>query len=225
MKRFALIAILALLFTAACTDTYDGPVQDEYRYDLVTYLGYSDGNALFENVGRNDGASTYLSGALRAEPSYTKGIRVLLSYNLSGDSLSGTADNPQPITIKTVSSATTDTLRYTSKERIDTLGREDIQLISIWRTGNYINLQGEVLYTGKSRYFYLLADGATLDNDTVDCYLINNTHGQQTYNWRRFYASFYVGGALGRSTCSVVRVILNDTKFPDTHNYCFSKQE
>lgn len=227
MKRYAITALLTLTLTAACTDTYEGPEQDEYRYDMVTYQGFADGNALFENVPRGDGASTYLAGTMRAEPAYTIGTRVLLSYDISADApaAGSSADNPQLISVRTVSAATTDTLRHTAKENIDAMGNDPIQLMSIWRTGCYLNLQGEVQYTGKSRFFLLLADDATLENDTIDCYLINDQLQEQAYNWRRFYASFYVGGALLRPTCKALRVYLNDEKYTHIDNYCFSRQD
>lgn len=225
----SLLYILSLIFSAvaiaSCSDrdTDDIDQQPAYRYDMVTYLGYDDGMVHFERIDRDDGGSAHLYGVFSYEPATNLGSRVLLGYYINPASQPA-PDGSQRITVEGFSYATTDTLRITNSQRIDTLRREPIRLTSIWRTGGYINLQGEVEYTGKPRFFYLVADQNTWNLDTIDCYLVNNTLDQTLYNWRRFYASFYLGAAFHKPSCKVVRVIINDVKFPNKHNYCFDKQ-
>ena len=226
MQRIIYILSLALMALTACSDRDTDPSnsQNAYRYDMVTYLGYDEGCLHFDRIDRNNGASTHLYGSYSYEPATEPGSRVLLSYYTLPESKASSTAYKQRIAVTGFSKATTDSLRITNSTRIDTLRREPIRLESIWRTGGYINLQGEIEYSGKPRFFYLVADLNTWTNDTIDCYLVNNSLNQQLYNWRRFYASFYVGAALNRATCKVIRVYLNDDKFPNRNNYCFQKQ-
>lgn len=223
MRGVFYILLIALTVLTACSDRdVDSDSQNAYRYDMVTYLGYDEGLLHFDRIDRNDGARTRLYGSYSYEPATEPGSRVLLSYyTLPGDQ---TSPDGQRIAVAGFSKATTDTLRITNSARIDTLRREPIRLTSIWRTGNYINLHGEIEYSGKPRFFYLVADRSTWDNDTIDCYLVNNSLNQQLYNWRRFYASFFVDAAINKNSCKVIRVFLNDAKFSDCNNYCFNKQ-
>ena len=226
MKQlFYILSALCIAALAACSDfNQDSEPQLEFRYDMVTYNGYSNGIAEFDNIYRNDSRTVTLRGQWAKKPDLESGARVLLSYLNQGQETTLECKALQNISINSISKATTDTLRMANKARIDTLRKDDIRLLSLWRTGNYINLQGEVEHTGKPRFFYLLMDKATADNDTVDCYLINDPLDNTIYYWRRFYASFYVGAAFNKQSCKTLRIIINDAKSPNRHDFCFTKE-
>ncbi|MGN0214364.1 MAG: hypothetical protein ACI4AH_06095 [Muribaculaceae bacterium] len=225
MKKLFNILLLTSLLAAvlvACSDDNEpsGEVQDNFRFDLVTYEGFADGVAQFTFIPRLDADEITYVGRMSEQPKVKKGQRVLLNYFVPAEASGG----KQEVIVNSVSSIFSDTLRYAAKERIDTITREAIRLSSIWRTGNYINLHAEVEYTGSARWFYLLMDKSTWNNDTVDCYLVHNTFGAKKYFWRQTYASFYVGGAWKKQSCCALRVHINDVIFPDRYIYCFGKQ-
>lgn len=91
--------------------------------------------------------------------------------------------------------------------------------------GGYINLRGQVEYTGHPRQLYLMANGATLDSDTVDVYLVHDLmQGQDsTRFWRNCYGSFYVGEAWYKPSCRVMRVHVRDVVRPQATCYDFAK--
>ena len=80
-------------------------------------------------------------------------------------------------------------------------------------------------YTGHPRQLYLMADGATLDSDTVDVYLVHDLmQGQDsTRFWRNCYGSFYVGEAWYKPSCRVMRVHVRDVVRPQATCYDFAK--
>ena len=121
---------------------------------------------------------------MNKEPYIVQGQRVLLNYYLPAKS-TPSSDERQVVKVKSFTPVITNTLRIADEARIDTMAREHIRLHSIWRTGKYINLHAEVEHTGKSRWFYLLADKATWNSDTIDCYLIHNAFGARAYQWRK----------------------------------------
>ncbi|MGM9804087.1 MAG: hypothetical protein ACI308_07925 [Muribaculaceae bacterium] len=223
MTRLTTILLTAALLAvalSACNSDDEPLAQDLWRYDVVTYKNYSQGMAYFTYVPRLDAQEIDYQGAISVDPNLSRGTRVLLSYYLPA---TGT-QSPQTIKLNRITRIISDSLRYASKERIDTMASEQIRLASIWRTGNYLNLHGEVEYTGKSRWLYLLMDKATWNADTVECYLVHNTFGAQPLHWQQFYVSTYVGAAWQKSTCKAIRVHLNDCVFPNVHSYTFGKQ-
>ena len=223
-KRFSyiLLLLMTLAATACDSDKQVDSVQDSFRFDMVTYDGYADGCALFTYLPRLDGKAIGYSAQMNKEPYIVQGQRVLLNYYLPAKS-TPSSDERQVVKVKSFTPVITNTLRIADEARIDTMAREHIRLHSIWRTGKYINLHAEVEHTGKSRWFYLLADKATWNSDTIDCYLIHNTFGAQAYHWRKAYASYDISAAWNRPKCKVLRVLLNDEIAKNTHAYCFDK--
>ena len=99
----------------------------------------------------------------------------------------------------------------------------EVKLRSLWRTGEYINLHCQVEYINTARTFMLVADGQTLGNDTVHCYMVHDLRGERGTFWRDCYASFNVGALWKKPTFKVMRIHLNDKTYPDTEYYDFIK--
>lgn len=218
--RAAVAFVLALLTWACGEDTIDRRYTD-YRTDIVTYLGVSDGGAEFELLRRDDSTAITLQSNVTLNSSFKPGTRVLLRYDWADNLADGAM---RRIDAYHVASIVSDSLRYTIKPLNEYLAQmEPVRLLSLWRTGDYVNLRCQAEYTGKSRHFYLLLDSATWQHDTVDCYLVNNTHGDTTYHWREAYASFYVGNIWHRSTCRTLRIHMNDVAHPSQTTYDFTK--
>ena len=218
MKHATTYLVLSLaLLLAACSGKDDDAAFVEYRYDFVTYMGYSGGVATWEYIGQGDSASVTLRATMAEPEKIEAGQRVLLSYTVP--------DTQGRITVKSINFANvaSDSLRVSTKP-VAEYAQHPIKLGAIWRTGGYINLRCEVEYTGKTRAFYLLADQATLECDTVHCYLVHDLmEADTTYFWRNCYGSFYVGKAFNRATCRTLRVHLVDKTYPEVAYYDFSK--
>ena len=145
MKRlFDILLLVALLATVlvACSDDNEpsDEKQDNFRYDVVTYDGFSDGVAQFTFIPRLDAPEITYVGRMSENPKIKAGQRVLLNYFVPAEAKGAKQD----VIINGVSAIFSDTLRYADKQRIDTISREAIRLSSVWRTGNYINLHAEV---------------------------------------------------------------------------------
>lgn len=219
LPRFALLMSVFLLMLVACSDEDVDRRYTDYRLDVVTYLAH-DGGARFELLRRDDSTSLLLQSNVTLGQSFKVGNRVLLRYDWA-DNATG---NIRRINAYGISAIVSDSLRYTVKPLSEYLSQmEPVKLLSIWRTGDYLNLHCQAEYTGKARHFYLLLDSATARQDTVHCYLINNTHGDVTYHWREAYASFYVGSIWNRPSCRTMRIHINDAAFPARATHDFDK--
>lgn len=220
--------LLALLLAVAALSACHGSDGDdtrivEWRYDFVTYMGYSGSTATFEYLGRGDSAAIVLRASGLDKPGHlATGQRVLLYYTVTGTPSPGVRD--VQARYYTSGNVASDSLRVNTKP-VEQYAMHPIKLRSLWRTGGYINLRGQVEYTGHPRQLYLMADGTTLDSDTVDVYLVHDLmQGQDsTRFWRNCYGSFYVGEAWYKPSCRVMRVHVRDVVRPQATCYDFAK--
>ena len=219
-----LALLLAVAALSACQDRGDDDTRIvEWRYDFVTYMGYSGSTATFEYLGRGDSAAIVLRASGLDKPRHlATGQRVLLYYTVTGTPSPGVRD--VQARYYTSGNVASDSLRVNTKP-VEQYAMHPIKLRSLWRTGGYINLRGQVEYTGHPRQLYLMADGATLDSDTVDVYLVHDLmQGQDsTRFWRNCYGSFYVGEAWYKPSCRVMRVHVRDVVRPQATCYDFAK--
>jgi hypothetical protein len=190
----------------------------DYRYDIVTYLGRNDRGAVFEYLGRDDSIAVKLQSQTDVDQDIKANNRVLLRYNF----VDRVPADSRDIEVYSCNSIFSDSLRQTQAAP-DSLPRHAVKLRSLWRTGEFINLFCQLEYTNKARTLMLVADGKTLENDTVDCYLVHDLRGERGTFWRDCYASFNVGALWKRSYFKCLRIHLNDVTYPNTPFYDFNK--
>ena len=216
--RNLLLILFATLTLVACDRDHDGKLSESYEsqlYDVVTYNGVDlDGHANFTLVGRDDEPSVELVSYSAAPEKVAPRDRVLLRYAIDHKATDGSYWN---INAMSVSRIISDSIRVNAKE-LDTYSMRPIKLISAWRTGEFINLHGQVEYTGKNRYLYMMIDKDTKYDETVEAYLIHellDTPEENVYYWRDFYISVNIG-VLKRDKvpCRTLRLHLNDASNP-----------
>ena len=221
MLRYLSISLIAVLMVLVSCDKQEDidRAYTDYRYDIVTYMGQNDMGALFEYIGHGDSASVMLQSHVSVSDVKTH-QRVLLRYDFLDKSTSGNRN----IDVYGCSAIISDSLRMTMVSP-DSIPQHEVKLRSMWRTGEFINLHCLAEYTNANRSFMLVADGNTLTNDTVDCYLMHDLRGERGTFWRDCYASFNVGAMWHRDSFRCLRVHINDMTFPATKYYDFIKQQ
>ena len=219
LLQLAILLIAALMALAACDkqENIDRSYTD-YRYDIVTYLGQNATGAVFEYLGHGDSASIRLQSIVDISKDVKTHQRVMLRYDYTNQETSEQRD----INVYSCNTIISDSIRMTM-DGPESLPHHEVKLRSLWRTGEFINLHCQVEYTGKSRTFMLVADGNTLNDDTVHCYLAHGLRDEQGTFWRDCYASFNVGAIWKRPSFHCLRIHLNDMTFPDTEFYDFTK--
>ena len=191
----------------------------DYRYDSVTYLGQNAAGAVFEYLGHGDSAAVRLQSSVDISEDAKANQRVLLRYDFADKATGDRRD----INVYACHTIISDSIRMTM-DGPDSLPHHQVKLRSLWRTGEFINLHCQLEYTGKSRTFMLVADGNTLNDDTVQCYLAHGLRNAEGTFWRDCYASFNVGALWKRPSFRCLRLHINDLSFPDTDYYDFTKQ-
>ena len=219
LPQLSILLIAALIALVSCDKQDDiGRAYTDYRYDIVTYLGQNATGAVFEYLGRGDSAAIRLQSVVDISEDAKTNQRVLLRYDFADRATSDRRD----INVYGCNAIFSDSLRMTM-DGPDSLPQHEVKLRSLWRTGEFINMHCQVEYTGKSRTFMLVADGNTLNDDTVHCYLAHGLRGELGTFWRDCYASFNVGALWKRPSFHCLRLHLNDLTFPDTEYYDFTK--
>lgn len=218
LRHLPIMLLAALLAMASCDKQEDiDRSYTDYRYDIVTYLGVNGTGAVFEYIGRGDSASITLQSNVTVSDIKAQ-QRVLLRYDFIGNATGAS----RAIDVYSCSGIISDSLRMTT-DSPDSLPQHQVKMRSIWRTGEFINMHCQVEYTSKSRTFMLVADGSTLDSDTVHCYLSHSLRGETGTFWRDCYASFNVGALWKRNTFHCLRIHVNDMTYPETEYYDFIK--
>ena len=213
-----LTAVVTLLCSCDKQEDIDRAYTD-YRYDIVTYLGQNDIGAVFEYLGHGDSAAIKLQSTVDISNDAETQQRLLMRYNYADAHAAGAV---RAIEVYSCNAIFSDSLRMTMAPP-DSLPCHEVKLRSLWRTGEFINLHCQVEYTGKARTLMLVADGKTLTQDTVDCYLVHDLRGERATFWRDCYASFNVGALWHKESFKCLRVHLNDVTFPNRAYYDFFK--
>ena len=211
------LLLLAIAFAMTACDASPDLATEQRRYDMVTYMGYHDGEAAWQFIRPGDEGVDNMVATMDEPTDIRPGQRVLLSYSVE------TALPRITVWGYTYGNVASDSLRVNVKP-VEEYAKQPIKLGALWRTGNYINLRCEVEYTDKVRALYMMADRATLDHDTIDVHLIHDLiAATNTYFWRTCYGSFYAGAAFSRSRCKAIRVHVNDLTYPEVNTYVFAR--
>jgi len=221
LKHFTKLCLCCVLLSlmCACDRNHDGNLDDSYEtqlVDLVTYMGVdSDDHALFRLEGHDDEGSIDLYTSVGPVKNLKENHRVLLRYSI--ENKGAAAWNITPLSVSKIIS---DSIRVNINP-LDTYEMHPIKLMSAWRTGEFINMHGQVEFTGKSRHFYMMIDRETRGNDTVQAYLVHDlldTPQDSIFYWRDFYLSVNVGVLKSdKDPCNTIRLHFNDVNNPEVN--------
>lgn len=212
--RIVAAVMVAAIVGVACDRSHDGLLDEEFEtqnVDIVTYTGVDDDNcAKFRLDGRDDEPAVMLFTSVKAPANVKENSRLLLTYSIKHRGADGSYWDVDAIGYSRIIS---DSLRVNSNP-IDSYSMHPVKLSSTWRTGEFVNMHGQVEVTSRTRQLFMMVDKTTRGRDTVDAYLVHNLMGapaDSIFYWRDFYFSVNVG--VLRSTkdpCRVLRLHLND---------------
>ena len=223
-KLFYILTALAAISTLiACDRSHDGKLDESYEsqlLDIVTYTGLdADNHATFRLEGRDDEPSVNLYTTIGAPDKVKENARLLMRYSIAHKTSEYWNVNTLSLT-RIIS----DSMRVNSKP-LDNYQMRPIRLTSTWRTGEFVNVHGQVEYINKNRHLYMMIDNETRNNDTVHAYLVHdllNTPEDSIYYWREFYLSVNVGVLRNpKVPCKVLSLHLNDENNPKVQHYDF----
>lgn len=208
--RLLWLPLLVILMTACSNDNKpSGPtIPSNAVWDFVTVDQITSSTTSFTT--RKDGDSPLVTLVARyvfddkqgvkpgdrimimytpdGHPAYTTGAITLYGYRL--------LEQTQPSALEGTAS------EYESWQS------DPLQMISLWRTGEYINIHASAFCTTQSRpkRFILVADESTLDQETVQLHVIYIQANAGGENRQDVYASFDIKAVWNLPSCKSVEV-------------------
>lgn len=220
-KHIILLVIFLTTMLTACDKNPQDLDSDESFYYMAT-LTSADAAAgsVFDLQIRDDSRHITLNAPYFFDSSLAIGKRTMLHYYVIDDN-----DDVKTIKVKAHSSVLNDKLRIAEFDKILAMQSNPVQIMGLWRSGNYINFNGYLQMTGKSRMFILVIDESTEHDSVVEAYLIDDIKGETGLYYRRAFGSWDISALWKRESCKMLRVYVNDERYPDKKYYEFAKQQ
>lgn len=223
----SLVTVLCLLtvgFLTSCSDEADEPQTGEAVYqNIATYVGDNDsGRSLLQYRQINDAPLVTLTLQGRIDPAQAPvGTRLLVTYTLPAGVAYGTSTAIEATSLNVIYNGTVQTDATTLPDMGATQG---IYVMTLYRSGEYLNLMAQLPATSGKRTFSLVADPATLNTDIPVLYLTTQADTEQGFN-RKTVASLSLAPVWNISTCRGVKVALNNTNNVYERELLFMKSE
>ncbi len=206
VQRYIALVALAAAGLCGCSDPTDAPGGDDTMYDIVTYAGMSDATppvAVFEYQVRDDSPVITLTANCKMPESVTPGRRILLAYR------SGTPGESGPVEVSGVGLIATGNIAPAETAEPS----QGLHLRSIWRTGNYLNLDAAVDASGKADDVKLYVLAPTLGNPVVEACIVlpvDYDRPPAEIAERRMYASWDISAVWSLPTLASLQVNYTD---------------
>lgn len=222
MKKYLLLPLLTLclcLFATSCNSESEPSKGEELFYDFATLKSYSEETVVFTIIPNNDDPEITLSFPTPAKlrkDDVEVGTRYLIAYITSSGQayVSGTGIlyGLRSIYNSVISEGPASSLNTTFPQN----------LMSIWRSGNWINIQTEITYSGAMpKKYELVVDEGTLDNDYPQAYVLYDAN-QSDNNavTQLFYATFNISSVWDRPNVKGLKI---SVMAPTAQTFTFDK--
>lgn len=208
MKRIIEIITIVLIAIIAisCEKKEDSIKPYPYNMDIVSCDIQPEGNLYFEQILPNDQGSVLLIPDPAVSYKVEESQRVLIQYYDKGN----IDDTTKNIELTQIAAILSDTISNIPLDSINTLRNDILKLATMWRTGNYLNLNIMIDYNNRPHSLGLFYDLNQQQTDTLDVYLRHNNNGDSMGYWAQTYVSYYIPNF---NTYQILRI---NTKMYDT---------
>lgn len=210
---------IALLLLAGCNDKNDEPSL-QLCESIVSFVENNNGKVLFEYQEVNDSPMIQLRASGRLEDSRVKkGTRLLLRYTMPTGIDPRVGGDIGFVGLKLTLADTVSTVA----EAPEHLGA--INLTTIERSGQHLNLTAEMLNVGNREITVVTPDAPLAANGIADLYISSHIEDLATAYETPTVASLWIGPVWNRSDVKGVRVHLNNSNNPHRNEFTFLKQQ
>lgn len=200
--------IVAAIVAGFCLTGCYGPENSEPMpvvYNFVTYESTSDegGESVFTYQVNGDSPIVTLTAEWSPQESIKPGMRLLLAYVPENSTTES-----GPVDIQSYAILPGGEIRYDEPAR----GSETVRLNSMWRSGNYLNLDGMVTFGGAASEISLYAEpGSEAAAEPLLTVVVRKADGEaEVAAERRLYASWDISAIWSKSNAEAVRVAYTD---------------
>ena len=211
-----IIFIISGVFTTSCSSTKTNEFPDNTCVDFATFVSTSDNGSVFTLRKNGDSPLITLTAPVKIDISQLKpGTRVLIRYLPSG----GQAPYESgPITLYGIGFIFTGDVDPEPLETIESWKSDVIKLMSMTRSGEYLDIWAQGDYGDKATRFSLVVDETTLDDEYPQLYLVFEGDNGLGFP-HQLYASFTLSNVWDRSTCKGVTVHYHNGNGNETQTF------
>lgn len=218
---FALFLTFALgLIATSCNTKDDEPVSYLFN-DIASFVSSNDNGIVVTLRQENDSplvTLTFPNQKINGE--IKPGTRILIAYTTDSDRPyeSGTGN------LYGIGYVYNGELTSATRESTNSWQTMQQNLISLWRTGEWINIQTQCTYAQeRPKKYDLVVDEATLDDDYPEIHLIYEADESVGADTKLFYASFNIGQVWDRPDVKGIKLTAMGNS--STQTYTFEKSE
>ncbi len=201
-----LLAAAAIVGMTSCNSNDDPTGSYEYICnDIVTYLGNADGKSTF--TFRKEGDSplvTLTSPQMLQQSQFKPDSRILISYSPQ----SGKQYTSGPITLIAAMNVegNGDPVKTATAESTSNWRSEEINVASLFRSGEYLNVQFTGAVGADVPVTNLYVDEATLESECPELHIVFGPFNSVTQTTYVFYGSWNISSVWNLPTCKSIKV-------------------
>lgn len=217
LSSLLIVPILALLVCSCSSKESDpGPIPPDVCYDFVTFVDSNNSGSTFEFRKSGDSPLITLTSTSKIDKSQlAPGTRVIIQYVPSGGQA---VYQSGPITLYGIAQITNGSITSASLTDIKSWNSDAIKIITLSRSGQYLDLWAECNLFSKPRRFSIVADESTLADQYPEVYIIvesDNSNGRVA----QLYASFDLSAVWNLSTAKGISVNIKTAQGIETTRF------
>ena len=196
-KTLYILLLPVALMVCACSD------EPERDYgDFLEAFVKNEGNKVLTYHAHDDSPLITLHANVWNDEAVPVGDRAIIRYTVTEK----ISDYEYNVRIDDYAKIFSDVLRQADAPTIAGFESTPITITSLWRSGNYINLNSWIRVPEKTPKVILVLDEATIEDETPQLHLIYSVYGQEVYFERKCYASFDITNLWTRNTCQAIDI-------------------
>ena len=224
MRNFLMVsmAAIALCFTTTgCNDDKPSYPIDETMFDIVTLTNVNDKGFTVTTQKIDDSPLVTLNITnTKIDTTIIKvGKRFLLGYIPE----SGTQYLSGPVTAVAYRPILNAKLLEGTKDEYNSWATEAQDIVSMWRTGNFINVYALAPYSQAPAKYELVVDKETLESEVPQAYIIFKSDNVYESAPQEHYASFDISSLWQKATVRGLRITVPGLSTPQK-TFTFSKE-
>lgn len=200
-----MLAGAMLLGASSCNSDSDEPTEIAMFNDFATYTSSGTGSTFTLRKEGDSPLVTLTTSQNLPENQFKDGTRLFISYTPA----TGQQYMSGPITLigaMNVEGSGSTPEEKTAAETSDWLS-DAINVASLMRTGDYINVQFTGALGSQTAVVHLYADAATIYDEIPEYHLIYGPYSGIATTTYVFYGSWNIGNVWNRSTCKGIKVM------------------
>lgn len=216
---FAAFAIC--LMTTACNEDKPSYPVEETMFDIVTLTSVSDNGFTVTTQKIDDSPLVTLN--ITNTKIDTSAVKLKERFLLGYVPESGVQYLSGPVTAVAYRPILNAKIIEGTKNEYNSWATEAQDIVSMWRTGNFINVSALAAYSQIPAKYELVVDKETLENEVPQAYIIFNSDNVYESAPREYYASFDISSLWAKESVRGLRVTVPGLSTPQ-QSFTFTKE-